>query len=127
MSTAKLHGQFTVTDRVPDKSLPILAVVIDGGRVEAESGEVFTAIQLAIPGFDGEIASVIVPFEVIPVDVCERGTELLVRFEIRACRVCGCTSTKACESGCSWVEPDLCSTCAPPLILAPSGIPAREL
>lgn len=27
------------------------------------------------------------------------------------CRVCGCTDNDACEDGCSWVEPDLCSSC----------------
>ena len=25
------------------------------------------------------------------------------------CRICGCTGDVACEGGCSWVEPDLCS------------------
>jgi ParB/RepB/Spo0J family partition protein len=29
------------------------------------------------------------------------------------CRMCGCTDEEACEGGCSWVEPDLCSACAP--------------
>lgn len=32
------------------------------------------------------------------------------------CRVCGCTENNACEGdlgGCYWVEPDLCSGCAP--------------
>lgn len=28
------------------------------------------------------------------------------------CRVCGCTQYNACEGGCYWVEPDLCSKCA---------------
>jgi hypothetical protein len=27
------------------------------------------------------------------------------------CRVCGCTDDEACFLGCSWVEPDLCSSC----------------
>lgn len=27
------------------------------------------------------------------------------------CRVCACTDECACEGGCSWVEPDLCSAC----------------
>lgn len=27
------------------------------------------------------------------------------------CRVCGCWEYNACEDGCSWVEPDLCSAC----------------
>lgn len=28
------------------------------------------------------------------------------------CRECGCTEHHACEDGCYWVEPDLCSSCA---------------
>jgi ParB/RepB/Spo0J family partition protein len=28
-----------------------------------------------------------------------------------ACRRCGCTDSMACPGGCSWAEPDLCSTC----------------
>ena len=27
------------------------------------------------------------------------------------CRVCGCTDLHACEGGCFWVAPDLCSVC----------------
>lgn len=37
------------------------------------------------------------------------GTLLPERF----CRVCGCTESNACEGGCYWVEPDLCSRCLP--------------
>jgi ParB/RepB/Spo0J family partition protein len=29
-----------------------------------------------------------------------------------ACRVCGCIDSMACEGGCSWSEPNLCSSCA---------------
>jgi hypothetical protein len=36
-------------------------------------------------------------------------------FELRKCRVCGCTDNRACvdENGvpCHWIEPDLCSAC----------------
>jgi|GEM_PF-1161361 len=28
------------------------------------------------------------------------------------CRVCGCTQDNACQGGCYWVAPDLCSACA---------------
>lgn len=38
------------------------------------------------------------------------------------CRVCGCTENQACYSHnhgtCWWVEPDLCSHCAEPVIVA---------
>lgn len=27
------------------------------------------------------------------------------------CRLCGCTEHNACEGGCSWVSPELCSAC----------------
>lgn len=30
------------------------------------------------------------------------------------CRMCGCTDEIACEPGEYWIEPDLCSSCAPP-------------
>lgn len=32
-------------------------------------------------------------------------------FDDRTCRTCGCTDTSACDGGCWWAEPDLCSTC----------------
>ncbi len=28
------------------------------------------------------------------------------------CRVCKCTDERACDNGCSWAEPELCSNCA---------------
>ena len=30
----------------------------------------------------------------------------------RRCGMCGCTDDHACQGGCSWVSPDLCSRCA---------------
>lgn len=47
---------------------------------------------------------------------------------MRACRSCGCTDEHACSDGCSWAEPDLCSSCqvaalaVHPLIRAPLAI-----
>lgn len=29
----------------------------------------------------------------------------------RTCLICGCTDSKACEGGCSWVLPEICSKC----------------
>jgi hypothetical protein len=31
--------------------------------------------------------------------------------KVRTCKVCGCTDTRACEGGCWWVGPELCSRC----------------
>ncbi|HEY0075554.1 MAG TPA: hypothetical protein VGB77_15760 [Abditibacteriaceae bacterium] len=30
---------------------------------------------------------------------------------VMVCRVCGCTNEAACNGGCSWAEPNLCSEC----------------
>lgn len=32
----------------------------------------------------------------------------------RRCRICGCTELQACDGGCWWVGPDLCSSCGGP-------------
>jgi len=31
---------------------------------------------------------------------------------VRQCRICGCTDAEACPGGCSWAQPEICSTCA---------------
>jgi hypothetical protein len=31
------------------------------------------------------------------------------------CRICGCWEDEACDGGCAWAEPDLCSACADPV------------
>lgn len=33
---------------------------------------------------------------------------------VASCRRCGCTDAHGCAEGCSWVEADLCSSCARP-------------
>jgi hypothetical protein len=33
-------------------------------------------------------------------------------FELEECVICGCTDDRACEGGCHWVAPGLCSSCA---------------
>ena len=40
-----------------------------------------------------------------------------VRLAAPRCRSCGCTDARACPGGCYWVEPDLCSACAGPLVI----------
>jgi hypothetical protein len=37
--------------------------------------------------------------------------ETLAEAQARSCRICGCTDNDACEGGCHWIGPDLCSTC----------------
>jgi len=45
----------------------------------------------------------------------EKGTHFVCaeRFcqEERMCRICGCTSDRACDGSCSWIADDLCSRC----------------
>lgn len=36
----------------------------------------------------------------------------IMSSEEMECRVCGCTDSCACEGGCYWVLPELCSQCA---------------
>lgn len=38
---------------------------------------------------------------------------LLTTLMRKTCRVCGCTEEFACDDGCSWAMPGLCTTCAP--------------
>lgn len=38
-------------------------------------------------------------------------TESQQDIKEQTCRICGCTDSKACEGGCSWVLPGLCSKC----------------
>jgi hypothetical protein len=47
---------------------------------------------------------------------------------VRRCRECACTDEQGCPEDCSWVEPDLCSSCQAralaehPLIRAPLAV-----
>lgn len=36
---------------------------------------------------------------------------------MRSCRYCGCTDDRACPGGYSWVSADVCSACAPTVVL----------
>ena len=48
--------------------------------------------------------------------VTDMDGSLLLNARLPHCRVCGCTEINACPGafgGCYWVEPDLCSACAP--------------
>lgn len=42
----------------------------------------------------------------------DEGDEWVLADEEPACQVCGCTDAQACEGGCMWVTPTLCSRCA---------------
>jgi hypothetical protein len=42
----------------------------------------------------------------------DRETARAARLRVKgACLVCGCTEDHACEGGCHWVAPRLCSAC----------------
>lgn len=41
-----------------------------------------------------------------------KGKSVRVLIEdVQVCRECGCWEEEACDQGCEWVEPDLCSAC----------------
>lgn len=50
-------------------------------------------------------------------DVAGAGVDVLTCLDCgskceRTCAECGCTTSQACEGGCSWVDESLCSACA---------------
>ena len=47
----------------------------------------------------------------IGIPVSSAAAELTSTAVVRSCRSCGCTDDRACEGGCWWVGPDLCSAC----------------
>jgi ParB/RepB/Spo0J family partition protein len=44
--------------------------------------------------------------------VLAANTKRAPRLKMRACSECGCTDDRACDGGCYWVGPNLCSACA---------------
>jgi hypothetical protein len=55
--------------------------------------------------------------------------DLLKLAGIRACRLCGCSEEDACDGGCSWAGPELCSACDAKdklLVRALSRPPAKQ-
>jgi len=127
MTAEPIHGFWEVADK-PSEGMPVVAIVEDVATINADGiPAIVTHLSMLSPliGFD-----VVVPMAILPVgdppEGLDIGDELLVKFIIRACRVCGCTTKRPCQSGCYWIDADLCSRCeGPPLILNPSGMPAR--
>ena len=84
-----------------------------------------TSSPVAVPPTDtGETRAVrgeVDPVGVTPGDRSPRPVQpsgpflpLWSLFDLGVCRGCGCDDLHACESGCWWIEVDLCSACAPP-------------
>jgi hypothetical protein len=46
-----------------------------------------------------------------PVEAEAARQQRIAAGEETACRVCGCSESKACPGNCWWVEPGLCSAC----------------
>jgi hypothetical protein len=40
-----------------------------------------------------------------------RGGQIVLPTGEMTCRVCGCSDSRACEGGCFWAAPNLCSRC----------------
>jgi len=34
-----------------------------------------------------------------------------IAYDLAVCRICGCTDNDACQAGCCWQDPNLCSVC----------------
>lgn len=80
---------------------------VERGLVYWQTADWLIANALAEPiGLDGTVFIALTPRGV---DVVNGG---------RQCRECGCTDNSACDEGCAWVEPDLCSACAPEAVPA---------
>jgi hypothetical protein len=47
----------------------------------------------------------------------------LAALGIRQCTRCGCTEEYACEGGCHWIGPLLCSSCGPEVPAIADGQP----
>lgn len=60
--------------------------------------------------------------EQLPEGLTETGLVVHADHVARRCRVCGCTDGLACfdldHGACWWIEPDLCSHCGEPAIVA---------
>lgn len=46
-----------------------------------------------------------------PTDATDTAPKASSPGSLGTCRVCGCDDEWGCEAGCSWAEPDLCSSC----------------
>jgi hypothetical protein len=84
-----LHYTIEGTDRTAPAE-PALCWALEAGSVAAAT----LLRQIANPSLPSEF-----------------GIPDLTVFGIHQCRGCGCTDAHACPGGCSWVGPDLCSTC----------------
>jgi ParB family transcriptional regulator, chromosome partitioning protein len=83
-------------------------------KCKGKAGLVTYAFNMLEPRFDKTwLPAPLRPFEVKPAKTSVKKAAGKKVTAEPACRVCGCTDAQACEGGCHWVEPDLCSACAP--------------
>lgn len=76
----------------------------------------YIAMSLAEDLRHSHISSAVIDFKVTPAIrrvMVRIAVAHFLLLGIRACRECACTENMACERGCSWVESNLCSSCAP--------------
>lgn len=114
----------TSDDRRPgEASIAFAARVIasygDGHLYEllAEGGEGRAQLD-ALPGDDvaqalRQLVDAIDLTEIDAEDIEAYVDAVADEVDARRCRECGCTDRWGCPGGCSWVEGDLCSACAP--------------
>jgi hypothetical protein len=71
----------------------------DGWNYEAAAGEASLRLEVAV------VRAIAEDWQTLP-------RPSLAPLGVRFCQACGCTEDYACEDGCHWVGPQLCSSCA---------------
>ena len=92
---------FSTTDDADEGGLRFYAVV---GRLDTDKPEI--RVRVGVYGHHWDVPAKAV-FECEGPFVDRYGQD-----DEPHCRVCGCSEFDACEGGCYWVEPGLCSRCA---------------
>jgi PRTRC genetic system protein A len=91
---------FSETDDADEQGLRFYAVI---GRIATDTPEI--RVRVGVYGRHLDVPADMLFDDLGP--FADRLSE-----SERTCRVCGCNEDNACDGGCYWVKPDLCSRCA---------------
>lgn len=103
--------EWTDPEREAIEALAIVNNGWEGGQATSaafdQSGRLSTMFSVA--PLDAELLGIVV--RVATGEIVLATTDAELTGDPPTCRVCGCTDEQACDGGCTWVEPDLCSSC----------------